>query len=1143
MRKKITILFLSIIIIILSLSSHAQVNRRDNKKSVPYRANYQRMSSGCSSDHSFEIREGTLWGWGSNDSGQAGDGTTINRRKPVQVGTDDNWISVSSGLTHTLGLKADGTLWAWGYNGYGELGDGTKTIRHTPVQIGNDSSWISISAGQHFSLALKSDGKLWAWGLNYYGQLGDGTDTNRLTPTLISSDSNWVSISTGLSQCHAIKSDGTLWAWGRNGSGNLGDSSYYNRYTPIQIGTENTWVNLIAGNETTFGLKSNGSLWGWGWNRNGCIGYGVVSETNQLIPARIGTDNKWINISFSPSSFHSLGIKANGTFWSWGQNYFGQLGKGDTSDRYSPSQIGNNRNWANIVTGGSHSIGLKSNRKQFCATGYNSYGQLGDGTTKDKNNLTCNSNCIAPLAPIDSTKTSALTICSGTKTTLYAVGLGSVSWYTDSVGGNYLDSGNYYNTPALTQTTIFYAQDSTCAVSTSRRGITVTVRNSYSTTLTQTACNSYTFKGIARTKSGIYYDSLTNVVGCDSIITLNLTIKPSSYNTLTKTACDKYTFKGNSLTNSGVYYDTLTNAVGCDSIITLNLTINNSTGITIYDTACGSYTFKGNTITSSGIYYDTLTNSVGCDSVVTLHLTIQPTNFSLAFTQNTQVFTTPPFDVLFLNTTPNKNNYAFTWLFGDGTYYNGTNPPKHAYQANGNYDITLIAKNNFTGCTDTLYKQGWILCSGGVTCTHTAQIIQTNIAKKCLGDSIYLSCVNDTAYTYQWLYNGIKIQGATDSFIYAKTAGQYSVIVTDSFCPLTSTAVAIGFYPLAAKPAISHKGNLVFCTGDSVELFVNNIYNTYSWNTGSQSYHTYVSNSGTYFVSVNDSNSCQAQSDTFSLNASFISPPPICLVSVDSATNKNIVIWEKAQAGSIDSFVILKETNQANVYNIIGKLPYTAFSAFVDTASNPDVQANRYKLQAVDTCGIITLPSDYHKTIHLTINKGQGTNWNLIWSHYEGIQFSSYNIYRGSSSTTMALLTAIASNLNSYTDINPPSGNLFYQIEVVNPQGCTPSQKTNSYSSSKSNIADVSNIGFANINNTKYSIFPNPTNNQFTIQSNRKLLNATIKLYNITGQIIIQKTNLSGDNFVVDLSDYAKGIYILEIGGGEAVERVKVVKE
>ncbi len=669
----------------------------------------------------------------------------------------------------------------------------------------------------------------------------------------------------------------------------------------------------------------------------------------------------------------------------------------------------------------------------------------------------------------------------------------------------------------------------------------LTIKNSLTKTLIQTACNSIIYKGNVYASSGFYYDTLKNTMGCDSIITLNLTIKNSTYHTINKTSCDKYTFNGNKLTTSGVYYDTLTNAVGCDSIITLNLTINSSSGIVIYDTACGSYSFKGSTIAASGTYYDTLANAVGCDSIVTLHLIIQNTNFSLSFTQNTQVFTTPPFDVLFLNTTPNKNNYTFTWLYGDGTYYNGTNPPKHTYQANGTYDVTLIAQNNATGCTDTLYKQGWILCSGG--CTHTAQIIQSNIAKKCVGDSIYLSCVSASTYSYQWYFNANKIVGATDSFIYLKTAGQYSVTVTDNNCSLTSPPVTVSFYPSATKPIIAHNGSLVFCTGGSVELYVNNIYNTYNWNTGSQTYHTYVSNSGTYVVNVSDSNGCQVWSDTFSLNASFISPPPICLVGVDSTTNKNIIIWEKTNAGSIDSFVILKETSQANQYNMIGKLPYSAFSTFIDTASNPNVQANRYKLQAIDTCGIKTLPSDYHKTIHLTINKGQGTNWNLIWSHYEGIQFSSYNIYRGSSSTNMSLLTTIASNLNSYTDINPPSGNLYYQIEVVNAQGCTPSQKTDSYSSSKSNIADVGTIGIANIYNSKYNVFPNPTTSQLTIQSSQKLFNATIKLYNITGQIIIQKTNLSGDNFSFDLAEYAKGIYILEINGGEGLERVKVVKE
>ncbi|MDZ4757318.1 MAG: T9SS type A sorting domain-containing protein [Bacteroidota bacterium] len=1575
--KKISTLFLLAIILLCSLYTTAQINRRNTKKTVPYRANYQRLSVGCSADHGFEIREGTLWGWGNNDSSQLGDGTNINRKTAIQIGTDDKWVSISVGLTHTLGLKADGTLWAWGYNAYGELGDGTKqTFRRTPIQIGNDSSWISITTGQHFSLGLKADGRLWTWGINNYGQLGDGTDTNRLSPTLIVADSNWVAISAGSFFSHAIKADGTLWGWGNNvygsvgdgtdttrkkpvqigndnswvtlssgggqtlaikadgtlwswgintygevGNGNtnhiyspvqigsdnnwvyiyagfyhslalkscgtlwawgnnswgaVGDSTSTDRHSPVQIGSDSNWVSVAGGNFHSFGLKangiiwswgynnygqlydstdtvriiptltksyilsewisisaggtftlglksdgtlwawgcnnggtlgdstsinrdrpvqigkannwtsisasticgfalkSNGSLWAWGrgaalgdsninnisypiqigvdkdyvsvastethshalksdgtlwgWGQNDAYQLGDSSNARKLIPTKIGTANNWVSISVGGNSYQGMGhghglkadgtlwgwgsngygelgdsttggrkypiqigtnndwisivgtdahticLKASGTLWAWGRNNGGQLGDSTTKDRTSPLQvgkesywlsiatsaafassshglktdgtlwswganddgqlgdgsttarlkpvhIGTDKNWVSVKGGSNHTMGLKSSRSLFCGVGSNDQGELGDGTKVSRTSYMCNTNCLAPSIPTDSTPKSSLTICANNKTKLHVVGKGLIIWYSDSSCNTFLDTGNYYNTKTLNQTTTFYALDSICIRSVSPRAITVIVNplpsanvgsnkiicirdsayigssavngNTYSwtsnplgytsnlanpvvapnvnttyyltetitstgcakldsvkisvnsnfTTITKTSCNSYTFSGNTISSSGVYYDTLKNYLGCDSIITLNLTIIQSSYNTLTKTACDKYSFSGNSLAASGVYYDTLTNAKGCDSIITLNLTINNSSGSTIFDTACGSYSFKGNTITTSGIYYDTVSNTLGCDSIITLRLTIQPTNFNLSFTQNTQVFTTPPFDVQFLNTTPSKNSYTFTWVFGDGTYYVGTNPPKHTYQTNGYYDITLIAQNNTTGCTDTLYKQGWIYCSGGVTCTHTAQIIQTNITNKCSGDSIYLFCISAPTYSYQWLLGGIKIQGATDSFIYAYTSGKYSVIVTDSNCPLTSNIANVDFYKPTPKPIIYHKGSLVFCTGGSVELYVNSSYSTYNWNNGATSYQTYINNSGNFFVQVVDSNGCKALSDTFSLNASFISPPPICLVSVDSSTNKNIVIWEKANAGSIDSFVILKETSQANIYNTIGKVPYAAFSTFVDTASNPDVQANRYKLQAIDTCGITTLASDYHKTIHLTINKGQGNNWNLIWSHYEGIQFASYNIYRGTSSAGLSLLTTIASNLNSYTDVNPPTGNLYYQIEVVNLQGCAPSQKTYSYSSTKSNIANINQIGIENVYHTKYSVFPNPTNGQINIQASKKLINATIKLYNITGQLIIQKSNLSGDNFNMDLSGYARGIYILEINEGERVERIKVVKE
>jgi alpha-tubulin suppressor-like RCC1 family protein len=103
-----------IAILFLTINLSAQINRRDTKKSVVYRANYQRIANNCDSQTSFEIRQGTLWAWGNNQYGQLGDGTRKNDSIPKQIGTDNNWVTISTGYNHSVGLKSDGTLWAWG---------------------------------------------------------------------------------------------------------------------------------------------------------------------------------------------------------------------------------------------------------------------------------------------------------------------------------------------------------------------------------------------------------------------------------------------------------------------------------------------------------------------------------------------------------------------------------------------------------------------------------------------------------------------------------------------------------------------------------------------------------------------------------------------------------------------------------------------------------------------------------------------------------------------------------------------------------------------------------------------------------------------------------------------------------------------
>ncbi len=186
---------------------------------------------------------------------------------------------------------------------------------------------------------------------------------------------------------------------------------------------------------------------------------------------------------------------------------------------------------------------------------------------------------------------------------------------------------------------------------------------------TQTACESYslTQTSTVYTSSGIYTETLfgANAAGCDSIVTLDLTINNSTSGTDIQSACDNYTWiDGNTYTsnnNSATF--TLTNSVGCDSVVTLDLTINNNTGSDV-QSACDSYTWiDGNTYTSDNNSATfTLTNSAGCDSLVTLNLTIG------ASTSSTDTHTScDSFTWIDGNTYTSSNNTAtFTLTNGSG---------------------------------------------------------------------------------------------------------------------------------------------------------------------------------------------------------------------------------------------------------------------------------------------------------------------------------------------------------------------------------------------------------------------------------------------------------------------------------------------
>jgi len=286
-------------------------------------------------NHALAIKtNGTLWAWGYNGYGQIGDNTTIDKYIPTQIGIENNWELISAGYLHSVALKQDGTIWTWGNNINGRLGiGGGSIIISNPVQIGSDNNWETISAGGEHTLGIKLDGTLWAWGNNFYGQLGDGTFNSKNIPVKIGIDNNWKTISAGDGHCLAVKTDGTLWAWGLNTFGELGDGTLNNSNVPIQIGTSTNWKSISIGKYQSYALKQDGTLWAWGLNDVGQLGDGTLVDKST--PVQIGTNTDWYYLGFSESQ-GEFAIKQNGSLWGWGANNNGQIGDGTTINRIAP---------------------------------------------------------------------------------------------------------------------------------------------------------------------------------------------------------------------------------------------------------------------------------------------------------------------------------------------------------------------------------------------------------------------------------------------------------------------------------------------------------------------------------------------------------------------------------------------------------------------------------------------------------------------------------------------------------------------------------------------------------------------------------------------------------------------------------------
>ena len=425
---------------------------------------------------------------------------------------------------------------------------------------------------------------------------------------------------------------------------------------------------------------------------------------------------------------------------------------------------------------------------------------------------------------------------------------------------------------------------------------------------------------------------------------------------------------------------------------------------------------------------------------------------------------------------------------------------------------TSASKDTVWVCMDNNYS---LTCNFAID-THTVIVSTNDIARGMVqasgtefvyGTPCTVSATAYTGYTFQRWSNGV-------------TANPYTFAVMEDV-ELIAIFIAPGeeTYTVTVSVnddlmgSVSGAGNYPYGTQVTIEATANDGYHFAEWSNGNRENPTVITLEG----------------DT-ALTAIFTDDvvPQICMITVQDG--RNMVMWDKEL--EVQTYNIYREGITAGEYELAASVPYDSLSAWVDTASRPRTRSYRYRMTATDIFGIESEPSEIHKTMHLYINQGLGDECNLVWSEYEGAEYSTYVIYRGTDANNIQQIDVMPAGGNTtYTDENPPAGEVYYQVGILLNTPCNP---TKSSTIVRSNIAIRESVGIPETADMDDNIRIYTENGRIHVSMDGQTVNE-FHVYDVVGREVYHAKQENHTSILPE------GVYLVKVGNHPA-RRIVVIR-